>query len=215
MTNETKEVAEGVDQLDLSNAIYSSEKHGSDETGDGTAEKPYKTTAFALKKSGKIDTFSAIYVDAKDEATGKYELISKSQLKKIRNYCEGEAKKEAQKHTRELEDAQRREKNLEEAKKVVIKEDPSLPKANILKIKETNADVKGRVRIYGWVHRLRRQGKTLMFLVLRDGTGFLQCVLNNELCQTYDAVLLSTEATVGVYGTLQSVPEGKKSTKKH
>jgi hypothetical protein len=27
-----------------------------------------------------------------------------------------------------------------------------------MKIKETTADVKGRVRIYGWVHRLRRQG---------------------------------------------------------
>jgi len=209
--SETKEVVEGVEKLDLSNAIYTSEKHGSDETGDGTAEKPYKTTPFALKKSGKIDTFAAIYVDAKDEATGKYELISKSQLKKIRNYCEAEAKKEAQKHTRELEDAQRREKNLEESKKIVIKEDPSLPKANTIKIKDTSADVKGRVKIYGWVHRLRRQGKTLMFIVLRDGTGFLQCVLNDLLCQTYDAVLLSTEATVGVYGTIQSVPEGKKA----
>jgi asparaginyl-tRNA synthetase len=118
MTNETKEVTEGVENLDLSTAIYTSEKHGSDETGNGTTEKPYKTTALALKKSGKIDTFSAIFVDAKDEATGKYELISKTQLKKIRNYCEAEAKKEAQRHTKELEDAQRREKNLEEAKKL-------------------------------------------------------------------------------------------------
>jgi len=38
---ETKEVTEAVEKLDLSNAIYSSEKHGSDETGEGTAEKPY------------------------------------------------------------------------------------------------------------------------------------------------------------------------------
>jgi len=209
---EVKEVAKDLEKVVLTTPLYSSEKNGSDETGDGTKEKPFKTTVFALKKSGDIAKFTDIYVDAKDEKSEeKYEVISKAQIKKIRKFCEDEARKESSKKTKELEDAARREKNLEEAKKITIKEDPSLPAAKIVKIKETSAEVADRVKVFGWTHRLRTQGKTLMFIVLRDGTGFLQCVLNGEMCQTYDALLLATEATIMVCGKIQAVPEGKKA----
>jgi asparaginyl-tRNA synthetase len=42
-----------------------------------------------------------------------------------------------------------------------------------------------RITVIGWVHRLRVQGKDMMFVVLRDGTGYLQCVLQGQLVSFY------------------------------
>ncbi len=66
-----------------------------------------------------------------------------------------------------------------------------------------------RVKVSGWVHRLRQQGAAMIFVDLRDGTGHLQCILVDKQCQTYDALTLSAEATITVYGTMAAVPEGK------
>ncbi len=86
-----------------------------------------------------------------------------------------------------------------------------------------------RVRVLGWVHRLRSQ-KDIIFVVLRDGTGYLQAVLSGTpvriyratflvhsgyLCscvaqaQTYEALTLTLESTVELIGILQPTPEGK------
>ncbi|ELT98564.1 hypothetical protein CAPTEDRAFT_130706, partial [Capitella teleta] len=110
---------------------------------------------------------------------------------------------------KEDEDAQRRDKNLEEAKSITIEMDASLPVATQIKLRDAEKHREQRIKIFGWVHRLRRQGKNMMFVVLRDGTGYLQCLLADKLCQTYNALVLSTESTICVYGTLKVLPEGK------
>ncbi|XP_068683402.1 asparagine--tRNA ligase, cytoplasmic-like isoform X2 [Montipora foliosa] len=109
----------------------------------------------------------------------------------------------------EAEKAQQREKNLEEAKKITIKEDETLPPAKRIRIRESVTHRDQRVKVFGWVHKLVRQGKNLMLILLRDGTGFLQCVLSDQLCHTYKAVTLSTEASVCLYGVFKELPEGK------
>lgn len=193
--------------------IYTSENTGSDETGDGTAEKPFKSVLQAMRHAGK-EPFPTIYVDGKDEGK-KYEVVAKSQLKKQHKIWQREANKAADKAQKDAEDAERREKNLEEAKKVVITQDASLPAPKQIKILEATSNRNVRVKIYGWVHRLRQQGKNLMFIVLRDGTGFLQCVLSNQLCQTYEALTLATEAAICVYGEIKELPEGKTAPGNH
>lgn len=190
-------------------SLFTSEKRGNDETGDGSESKPYKTILQAMRHAGK-EPFPTIYVDSKDpEATEVFEVAAKSQLKKIQKLFVREGHKNTEKAQREAEDAEKRQQNMDEARKVKISEDSSLPKANKIRIFEGVDKRDERVKIYGWVHRLRRQGKSLIFITLRDGTGFLQCVLNDLLCQTYEALMLSTESTVLLYGTLKLVPEGK------
>lgn len=54
---------------------------------------------------------------------------------------------------------------------------PSQCQAKISKL----ADLRGqRVRVFGWVHRRRDQGG-IMFVVLRDGTGYLQSVFSGRV----------------------------------
>lgn len=185
--------------------IYTSEKFGDDGSGDGTEAKPFKTVLKAMRHHGK-QPFPLIYVDSKEDGK-KYEPISKTQLKKVQKIFVRESYKTSEKSSAPAPTDITI--NLEEAKKISIEEDSSLPKAKLIKISASTANRGVRIKIFGWVHRLRRQGKSLMFITLRDGTGFLQCVLSNKLCQTYNALALSTESSVAFYGTIAELPEGK------
>lgn len=90
--------------------------------------------------------------------------------------------------------------DIEKAKNLNIKEDETLPKAEVKKIKYIK-ETDDRVRVFGWVHRLRKQGQ-LMFFILRDGSGFLQVVIQGQLTQTVDALTIHEEASVMVVGKI-------------
>lgn len=206
------EVTRAVTEMVLAE-LYVSDREGSDATGDGTKEKPFKTGLKALMTVGK-EPFPTIYVDSQKE-NERWDVISKSQMKNIKKMWHREQMKSESREKKEAEDNLRREKNLEEAKKITIKNDPSLPEPKCVKIHSLEGYRGQRVKVFGWVHRLRRQGKNLMFLVLRDGTGYLQCVLSDDLCQCYNGVLLATESSVAVYGTLNLTPKGKQAPGGH
>lgn len=109
-----------------------------------------------MRKAGK-EPFPVIYVDGKKDGV-EFEPAAKSQLKKIQKIWVREGYKTSEKSKREEDDAEKRAKNLEEAKKIKIQEDSSLPKALHIKIRDGEKHRDTRVKVYGWVHRLRRQG---------------------------------------------------------
>ncbi|XP_046579477.1 asparagine--tRNA ligase, cytoplasmic-like [Haliotis rubra] len=196
--------------------IYTSEKRGDDKEGGGTKEKPFKTVLQAMRHVGG-EPFPTIHVDPRDETKSgtDYDVISKSQYKKCLKLWQKEQSSAEYKSTREAEDAMRTERNLAETRKVTIKMDTTLPKPKLIRIREATRNRNTRVKVEGWVHRLRRQGKNLMFVVLRDGSGFLQCVLHDVQCQTYEALTLATEATIAVFGVIKELPAGKTAPDSH
>jgi len=46
--------------------LFTSEKYGNDESGDGSESKPFKTVLRAMKHAGK-EPFPVIYIDSKTE----------------------------------------------------------------------------------------------------------------------------------------------------
>lgn len=110
-----------------------------------------------MRHAGK-EPFSTIYQDSKEEGS-KYEPAAKSQLKKVQKLWARELQKNEDKEKKLHEDEEKRVKNLEEAKAIAIEEDKSLPAAKRIKIKQATDCRDQRVKLFGWVHRLRKQGE--------------------------------------------------------
>ncbi|CAG8613427.1 21561_t:CDS:2, partial [Racocetra persica] len=145
--------------------VYVDETNGTDDSGNGTQDKPYKTIVYALQVKG-----NDIKILVQKNPEEGYKDVSGAALKK--------AKKR-------------------------------------IKIGDAIANRGKRVKVSGWVHRLRTQGKDMKFVILRDGSGYLQCILTGRLCHTYDALTLSLESTITVYGVITELPPGKTAPDNH
>ena len=150
-----------------------------------------------------------------------YVDISGAALKKAKKGVEVNAKNAAKKaqnkeknDTEEKERIEKEIKKLEDAKNVVLTYDESLGKPVKTKLFNLHNLRDKRIKVSGWVHRLRAQ-KGLTFIILRDGTGYLQIVLSGKLTETFDALTLAVESTVEVVGTLKEVPKGQKAPGDH
>jgi len=156
----------------------------------------------------------------------EYHPATKSALKKANNLYQQHERKQAKGDelaVREKQEAEKREQALEVAKKLKLSQDPSLPKATKIRLNErdpkliklrsgtSSKDVdysegRGtRVRVTGRIHRLRSQ-KDVIFVTLQDGYGFLQCVLTGDLVKTYDAMTLTLETSLEIWGEMWEVP---------
>ena len=110
-------------------SFFVDETSGSDTAGKGTQNQPYQSLAYALFTHGQ----DAKLLVPKD---GAWEEPSQSALKKAKKGADGLEKKRKKAEELAARDAEakakegeKREKLIEESKKIVLIEDASLPKA--------------------------------------------------------------------------------------
>uniref|UniRef100_A0A0V0JCL9 Asparagine--tRNA ligase, cytoplasmic n=1 Tax=Schistocephalus solidus TaxID=70667 RepID=A0A0V0JCL9_SCHSO len=188
--------------------LYVSDKDGDDIKGDGSETHPFKTVMRALKSlNGDVPASTCIFVDGTEE---RWMPIPKTRLKKnLKSFKTAQTKTKAAPKQPAVATNEAVTAAGEALEALVITEDKSLPAAKQAKIRQLKDFVGQRVKVYGWAHNVRRQSKKLMFILLRDGTGFLQCVLTNDLCLTADGLTLSPESSLFVCGKLVKVLEGQ------
>lgn len=191
-----------------------------DASADGSESKPYQSLAYAYIHHG-TESISYLSRQSKtgvvSEGGDESERLSwkqpaKAATKKAASALDAHKKKllkQQQVEAAEKEKEQQRLKNLEEAKKIVIKQDESLPKPINITIANKKTELEGkRVRVQGRIHRLRAQ-KQATFIDLIDGYGHLQCVLVGELTKTYEALVFAQSTSLVLYGEIKSVPAGQ------
>ena len=174
--------------------VYVDEASGSDATGDGSESQPYASILGAFTAKGTSAKVLTRKVDP--AATGEAKPVewqdaSASGLKrakKLHEQNERKAVRAAEVAQREAVETAERERRKQEVLAAAASAAPSgplveptdAPPARKIKIRGAVEARDERVRVFGWVHRLRQQG-ALTFLILRDGTGFLQCVLGPKM----------------------------------
>ncbi|KAJ8107580.1 hypothetical protein ONZ43_g6688 [Nemania bipapillata] len=198
-----------------------------DDVGEprGTKDYPFESLDLAFqffKKQGyaEDETKFLVFSTSKEE----WEEASKSSLKKARTRYDEEQKKEKRKQelaTRRKQEEDERNAVLMKAKEIVLEEDTSLPSPIKIKLDDVGDHIKlrnmedsasqgTRVRVFGRVHRERKQ-KDVLFITLRDGYGFMQVVLSGKLAKTYEALTLTRETSMEIYGEMRQVPAGARA----
>ena len=210
----------------MAEPVYIDEDVGrDDEAAVGTETAPYKTLLHAMIKhhgaSYQIRKSETGPVDENGDPGARLEwkAPTKSAMKKATNLFEQHKKKQgkaAELAVRENTEAMKRQALLDEARKVVLKEDPDLPTPVRIRLDETDTKritlgSKGtagtRVRVFGRVHHLRSQ-KDVIFVTLKDGYGLMQCVFAGQMIKTYAAMTLTLETSLEIRGQLMSLPSG-------
>ena len=128
--------------------------------------------------------------------------LTKSRRKKLSKLEERQLQKSKKEQEAIAKMEEENRQRLERAALITIKMDETLPKAEMVKIRDMAGMVGKRVKVSGWVLHLRQDGKKLWFVDLRDGTGFLQCVMTGDMCCTVDALKMRRETSVTFWGTL-------------
>ncbi|TGZ84318.1 asparaginyl-tRNA synthetase [Ascodesmis nigricans] len=220
VTAAAAELALGTD----STVIYIDEDVGVDSPETpGTKDVPFKSLVGAI--SHTYQSHPKAKFESRKSLTGEpvetraeYKPVAKAALKKATNLHQANLKKEAKRAelaAKEAEQKAARDAQLEAAKAVVITEDPSKPAAKKIKIRDAAENrAPTRVKVSGWIHRLRDQSK-MIFITLRDGTGLLQCILTDNLTKTYDAMTLTNETSITLFGEIKPVPEGAQAPGGH
>ena len=198
-----------------------------EESQDGSESKPYKSLAFAyIQQNGSEKEYlqrasvTGPIAEGEDESIRlSWKSPAKAAVKKAQNALDAHKKKVAKQQQVAAAEAEKdaaRLKNLEDAKKIVLTEDASLPTAKkiVTDAKDVTlgeGETKGdRVKVSGRIHRIRPQ-KQATFITLVDGYGHMQCVLTGELTKTYDALTFAQGTSMVLYGELRKVPEGAKA----
>jgi asparaginyl-tRNA synthetase len=135
---------------------------GNDETGDGTELKPLNSLlrAMQLAESTEADFRVSTLTGKEEEADGgpkEWEKPSKSAMKKAIGRFEQEKKKNERAREKTAKTMESNEKKLEEAKKIQLTQNQTLPEAKKVKIRDCPELCGRRVKICGFVHRIRQQ----------------------------------------------------------
>ncbi|KAJ8120126.1 hypothetical protein ONZ43_g3087 [Nemania bipapillata] len=203
--------------------VYINETLGSDELGTlGTEEEPFKTLVSAYKAfPPESSTPSPVYLTRVvkqasdgDDAASEWREPTKSAMKTAASRYADHLKKIAKQQQEEAN----RLAALAEARKVIIQEDPTLPKAVRLKISAITPEgvVLGsasqpgtRVRVMGRIDNIRTS-KTRTFVYLSDTRGTLLCLFEGAV-NTVAPILFQKQASLEVFGELRSVPPGNQA----